>query len=309
MNTTTEEKQNNKKIVLLSLDGGGMRGILTTTFLENLSAYLEREPFSWVDMFAGTSTGGLAAAGLACGMPASEVRKIYSDKGKEIFKERTLMINPAGLLTHQYENDGLKIILNGLFGSLTMKDVEKLLFIPAFEMNTYKARFFSSFSDPDSLVRQILLATSAAPTYFEPARIGDFYYCDGGVFATNPTLCAVTELMVEKSYSEKDILVVSVGTGRKRDDLDEQASTSWGALNWVKALLGITMDSLVDLTDYQCKKLLGENYFRFQIDLDEAVKLDATDSETLKLLQSYGNRMFQENIDSIDRLKGILGRE
>lgn len=308
MDTTNNETQNQikPKVILLSLDGGGMRGVLTTTFLEALASYIGREPYEWVDVFAGTSTGGLAAAAYACGLNTKACKEIYTSKGKEIFDDKTLLINPSGLLKYQYENQGLKEILNGLFGTLCIEDLERKVFIPAFEMNTYKARFFSSFSDKGILVKDILLATSAAPTYFEPAKIGENYYCDGGVFATNPTLCAITELMVEQGLDEKDLLVISVGTGRKRDDLDEQGSKEWGALKWVTALLRITMDSLVDLTDYQCKELLGENYFRFQIDLDQPIKLDATDSESIELLEAFGNKMFQRNISEISRLKAVL---
>src|ERR1019366_5546118 len=106
---------------LLSLDGGGMRGLITTVMLEKLDVT--------ADCYAGTSTGGIIALGLANYMTPSEITAFYKDNGQNIFK-------PAGhgILGAKYSQDGLRDLLLKHFGTMTLGDLPKKVVIPAFDL-------------------------------------------------------------------------------------------------------------------------------------------------------------------------------
>jgi patatin-like phospholipase/acyl hydrolase len=120
-------------------------------------------------------------------------------------------------------------------------------------------------------VRKVARATSAAPTYFEPAKVEangqvDYYaLVDGGVFANNPAMCAygeareILEARDSVSSSEPDLLVVSLGTGQLTDPLSCEAAAGWDLLWWARPLVDVVLDSGSDMVDYQLRALLSRN--------------------------------------------------
>ena len=214
-----------KKIAILSIDGGGIRGILPAAVLVTLEGLLQEisgkpdlKIGDFFDLVAGTSTGGiLGCLYLTPGekpedskkarYSAQEALNLYLDHGHEIF-DRTLwseITNATGFTGPKYSFEPLYRLLTKFFGDLKLADLIKPSLITSYEMAARRAVFFTSvdarvYPDSNFFVRDVARATSAAPTYFAPAHIQSmdtkhWSLLDGGVFANNPALCAYSEAL------------------------------------------------------------------------------------------------------------------
>ena len=221
-----------KVIKILSIDGGGIRGIIPAMILKVIETATERPISDLFDLIAGTSTGGILALGLtkpnAQGKPAYSAEKmigLYEEKGPIIFNRSIWKkIHFLGNLTNEkYPAGPIEKILEDYFGEVLLSDSLKPVVIPSYEIESRTPYFFKTSKAKENpqdnfRMRQVARATSAAPTYFAPCRLDipgqDGYYAliDGGVFANNPTMCAFAEAK-KFSSPEDDFLVVSLGTG------------------------------------------------------------------------------------------------
>jgi uncharacterized protein len=223
---------------VLSIDGGGIRGIIPAMVLAEIEERTGKSIAETFDLIAGTSTGGILALGLAMpgdgGRPkytASELIELYEDEGTSIFSGRAGTIR--NLFEERYPSAGVEGVLDRYFGDARLKDALSTVFVTSYEIELRAPFFFRSErakvdADYDFPMREVARATSAAPTYFEPAKVearGPVEYyalVDGGVFANNPAMCAYVEassILKERgsaSTDEPTILVVSLGTGQLR---------------------------------------------------------------------------------------------
>lgn len=282
-----------KKVRILSLDGGGMRGIIPATVLE----YVENKIIEitknknarladYFDLIAGTSTGGILTAFYltpsknifsedpSTKYKASEALGFYSKDGIKIFNQSKKfgwfgirqLFNAA-----KYSPKELEDILHREFQFLLVKDLVKPCIITTYNMQSKNAFFFSSREpiekDREFYVKDVLRSTSAAPTYFPPAFIKNLanqeqmINIDGGVFANNPAMCAYSEARATNfgdiSFpSAKDMLILSIGTGGGQFDLPNvKKSNKWGILPWATSIPNIMMDGSIDTVDYQMKNI------------------------------------------------------
>ena len=259
---------------VLSIDGGGIRGLVTTILLQQLVAVpgLERL-LDEVDLVAGTSTGGLLALGIAGGMDLSEIRSLYVEKGPDIFDDSWLddLVDLGKLRGADYRIEPLQRELKRLFGETTLGQLKKRVLITAFDLDnedegrrTWKPKLFHNFPGPNSdraeLAFKVGLYTSAAPTYF-PAVDG---YVDGGVYASNPSMCALAQTQ-DTRYSPtpalRDVRMLSLGTGTSLQYIKGK-SLDWGYAQWVKPLITLMLDGTAGIADYQCSQILCERYRR-----------------------------------------------
>jgi hypothetical protein len=138
-------------------------------------------------------------------------------------------------------------------------------------------------------------ATSAAPTYFEPVRIGDATLIDGGVFAINPALCAYAE-----AGGKLDVMV-SLGTGQHTRRLAYEDIEDWGQLEWARPLIDVVFDGGQDAVDFQMRALAAGAYVRLQTRLMLASDdLDDASEENLANLQREAEKLIRERSDDID---------
>lgn len=278
---------------ILSLDGGGIRGLITTLLLirldreEGLDGWLER-----ASLLAGTSTGALIALLLAKGLALEEILALYRDTAEDIFDDSWLddVKDIGALIGAQYHSDGLKRQLRRMLGKARLRDLRKRVLITAFDLDNedrnperrrWKPKLFHNFPGSDSdgatLAWKVGLYTCAAPTFF-PTVEG---YADGGVFASNPSMCALAQSQDRRSGRTpplEDVALLSLGTGSsllyvKGDDHD------WGIAQWAQPLLGVMMDGTIGIADYQCRQLLGARYHRLAPAFapGEAFPLDCVD--------------------------------
>lgn len=270
------------KFRIVSCDGGGIRGVLTAVLLDRLSSSypaLLQDRADTITMFAGTSTGGILALGLANGLSPAQIRDLYVTNGKLIFDSSWTrdVVEIGGLSGSKYDNVNLKQILQETFGALKLQDLKPRVLIASFSLDnqdpdpakrTWSPKFFHNFpgpdSDGDSLAVDVAMSTSAAPTYFPSYGV----FVDGGVIANNPSMAAVAQTLDDRNPQDEratlaDIKLLSVGTG---DSLQYIAGENhdWGDAQWIKPILNVMMDGSVGVADYECRQLLGNRYCRLQ---------------------------------------------
>lgn len=287
---------------ILSLDGGGIRGVLTATLLERLE---EAQPglLAQVDLFAGTSTGGLLALGLASGLSPAEARLLYEEKGALIFEDSLWddVRDMGMMLGAQYSNENLKQALIEQFGNQTLGELPKKVLISSFDLDneatepgtlrTWKPKFFHNYpgpgSDAEEKVVDVALRTSAAPVYF-PIYQG---YADGGVVANNPSMCAMAQALDQDTGGQRldEVVLLSLSTGRSPRFL-EVKDPDWGWLQWARGLrlVNVMLDGNVGLAHYQCSRVLGERYHR--LDLRLPVPIDLDDIDEIPLLKEMAGQ-------------------
>ncbi len=267
---------------ILSFDGGGIRGVLTAVLVNRLlgeyPTLLQDRPDA-ITMFAGTSTGGILALGMAAGLTPAQIRDLYVTNGKLIFDSSWTrdVVELGGLSGAKYDNVNLKQILQGTFGALKLKDLKPRVLIASFSLDnqapdpssrTWNPKFFHNFSgedsDGESLLVDVAMSTSAAPTYFPSYGV----YVDGGVIANNPSMAAVVQALDGRNQAGEratldGIKLLSVGTGASLQYIDGQ-DHDWGDAQWIKPILNVMMDGGVGVADFECAQLLGDRYCRLE---------------------------------------------
>ncbi|HEX6385230.1 MAG TPA: patatin-like phospholipase family protein [Anaerolineae bacterium] len=274
---------------ILSLDGGGIRALQTAILLERLEASVPGY-LTHVNLFAGTSAGGILALALAAGYTPAEAHHLYLDSAASVFADRTVAEGrERGITAAFYGNENLKASLLSIFGQQTLADLPQRVLVPAFDLDnqatgpgqlrTWKLKFFHNFPGPDSdgheRVVDVAMRTSAAPIYF-PIYQG---YVDGGIVVKNPAMCAVAQAIDAATGGQTlpDVALLSVGTGRNPNFLElGHDDGDWGSVQWSAdmRLLGVTMGNDVDVVDYQCRRFLGQRYHRLDPLLSQSVHLD-----------------------------------
>ena len=281
------------KYRILSLDGGGIRGIITAIILQRLNA--ETDLSGWLDLadlVAGTSTGGLLALGLAKGLPPEFMRNIYETKGAEIFDDSWLdnLVDLGKIAGADFDITNLERELKKTFGNTTLAQLKRRVLITSFDLDneskdkasrTWKPKLFHNFPGPDSDGRQLAykvgLYTAAAPTYF-PSVDG---YIDGGVYATNPSMCALAQSQ-DSDFKDapplRDVVLLSLGTGTSLVYI-EGKELDWGYAQWAKQLVSLMLDGTCGISDYQCEQILGDKYHRLApvFPPDISIPLDGVD--------------------------------
>lgn len=257
---------------ILSLDGGGIRGVITLEVMRRIEA---SHP-NWldgVDLISGTSTGGLIALGLAKGMTVDEILDLYLDNAPDIFEDSVFDdIRDLGRLRGaEYSLNNLERVATSALGpDTTLGDLELRVAITAFNLHDeavgrWKPKIFHNFPGRDAKdlgVRawKVALYTSAAPTYF-PSRDG---FIDGGVFATNPSLVGLAQALDPRNADPAklpDIRLLSLGTGTVPRLVSEK-EVDWGIIQWGSKLVSIMLEGVADVARFQCQQLLGDRFHR-----------------------------------------------
>src|SRR4051812_39696541 len=207
---------------VLSIDGGGIRGLIPAIVLTEVERRSGRRVWEMFDLIAGTSTGGILACALCAPdpLPASEVVKLYEDEGPDIFSRSLFQrIRSAdGLLDEKYDDAALDRALERFLQQKLLSQTKPDIIVPAYDTNEPGPYFFKTTDakaspDDDFPLDVVARATSAAPTYFEPVDSKKKALVDGGVFAANPAMCAVAEAL--NTVAPKDVVLVSLGTGER----------------------------------------------------------------------------------------------
>ena len=328
---------------ILSIDGGGIRGIIPGMFLVALEERLKQETqnagtaiVDYFDFFAGTSTGGILTCLLLCPgqerpdrprFSAREALDLYINHGSEIFQAGFVrrLVAKFGLLSERYPSETLERILSTYFGDTRLSQLLKPCIITAYNIELRKTHFFrqqaaiSRGEARDFRLRDVCRATSAAPTYFSVAEIYSmagirYPLLDGGVFAPNPSMSALVE--VTKAFNQtkiNDISILSLGTGRSKKAYDYEHFKKSRAITIGPALVDIMMSGAAESSDFFLQELYHSvektgQYIRIEPrnlnSINEA--LDAAGKENIERLVALGDRMISDNDEQISQLVSWL---
>lgn len=298
------DSENVKTFFILAIDGGGIRGVVPATILELIRERLSIDICSKFNMFAGTSTGAIIAASLACAKDISHVSKLYHDAGRSIFSTKyrpSFIENVRCLFYSKYDNKHLKNLLDDMFVDICFKDVSIPLLIPASDIGSgdvflYKSKYSNEFTrDPNIRIADAVLASCSAPTFFDPINVGRFLLADGGLWANNPCLLAAIEAMFRLQIPMNRIKVLSIGTGHSIKSYGVITSKMWGFLGqWGnKRFIEYILSLQSRAAENQLKLLIGNKVLRLNYESDQHQPLD--DVSSIGTLISRAERIFTQH--------------
>ncbi|KAF2070986.1 hypothetical protein CYY_007702 [Polysphondylium violaceum] len=273
---------------ILSMDGGGLRSVMVCILIERI---IKRYPtlLEYVDVFTGTSAGSIVAAGLACEYPPKGTRRVLEMTALPVFGKKRPGFNMGNA---KYFNRLLRAACFVFFQDKKFVDIQRKLAVPAFQLDSsyppesacdapkvrrWMPRVFHNLGAGDSwlcqdFVGETLIRSASAPTYF-PSHQG---FIDGGVFANNPSLSAMSLAMSPSNDNipVDKIIVLSIGTGVSSVFMEGGPEYDWGLLNWAPKLGNLLLGSQVDYLSQLCDNMLGERHHRLNPDIGDCTSMD-----------------------------------
>ncbi|WP_408902581.1 CBASS cGAMP-activated phospholipase [Methylobacterium radiotolerans] len=301
---------------ILSLSGGGYRGLFTAEVLTQLEKQAGRPIGQCFDLIAGTSIGGIIALGLGLGHSAEEIRDAFLEDGLEIFPPRpeppknglrakyalyrTVVDGP------RYDGTVLRQTVEKIVGADTLLgEARTRLLIPAINMTEGRVQMFKTPHAPTLLVDQhrkaadIAMATSAAPIYFPLARVGESLFADGGLVANSPDACAVHEAIHFAGQQKDDIRILSIGTTSAGFGLPASLGTQFGPKEWLvnARLVNTVFGVQQQLVNFMMKHEFQDRYVRLDSDTSAEhavdVGLDIATEERRRTLLALAQGCYQ----------------
>jgi len=316
--------EDGKPIRVLSIDGGGMRGIVPATYLEtmeNISGLGVSELF---DVIVGTSTGAILSVGLTVAneknkpkYKASDFVKLYQNMGGVIFHKRHSILKVLdGIFWPSYDPSGYEKLLEAYFGETTISEALTEIVVPSIELEDMKMHVFTRASARkrsiyDFKVREIIRAATAAPAYFPAAELNSVdgkargTFVDAGLSTNNPGIIALVE--AKKMANDADFLFVSLGTGAISKPINAMKAKKWGEVEWLKSIFDLQGDAQSSYTEIAISTFLENNknnsYHRFQIDLHQLpIQLDDTKPKHIEELRMTAIKAIKEQFNTINQL-------
>ncbi|MEY9098004.1 patatin-like phospholipase/acyl hydrolase [Sinorhizobium fredii] len=277
---------------ILSIDGGGIRGIFPAAYLAEIEMrFLGGASIAnHFDMIAGTSTGGIIALGLAHGMTAKQVLDIYTERGAIIFPSPTGLARVRQLIRFlirpKHDQSVLKSELLRIFGDKVINEAATRLVIPSFEGVHGEPFIYKTPHHPDyqkdrhKSFAHVALHTTAAPAYYPAVENNGHIMIDGGVWANNPIMNALVDVLACYNVPRENIRILSLGTGdetlKLRNKQFNGGVNGWGISVGVPPLFKIAARA-------QSKNALGQSYLLagrsnvVRVDVPEDDQLNALD--------------------------------
>jgi patatin-like phospholipase/acyl hydrolase len=344
--TTLEtRKQTTRKHVILSIDGGGVRGVIPARILQEIEERIKLPIYEVVDTISGNSTGGIIALGLVtpdksgtkAKYRAVDLVTLYRERSRDIFSKSLWHRVKTGFGTWgtKYEREALDKILDEQFGLNTLSNTLKNTLIFSYSLDFREGHLWSSAiakTQPkkDFYLKDIAAATSAAPTYFVPARISNTQnnYCyklvneskqevivptcieaDGGIFANNPAIMTVAFLLEQNpALNRENLILISLGTGQVRRKSDQISLHQGGILNWLidANVIDLILNATAEVSEWTAIAL-GIPTYRIQVFLDpKDEQLDDATPENIKTLLDKTEDYIKNNNEQINKICDLL---
>lgn len=345
-----------RPVAILSLDGGGIRGLIPTLILKDLYRRIEeleagrtgisrlvfgsrkaRPLHSYFDLISGTSTGAIIALALTCPSRAGEseelpptrrepaytlddVENVYQSHGRDIFPRGGL--NNLRALAHafeaKYQAHTLGHLLESYFGDITIDEALTEVIVPAYETVLRRAFFFKRSGRRRFRMRDVALATTAAPTYFPPALIRtvpddgrSYSFIDGGVFANNPALCGYVEAR-ELMPGRRQFIVLSLGTGITNRRFAYEEIRKWGYLDWVSPVHGVPLTSMMwdsqsEVVTHQLQLLPEVDVYRINAPLEQvSEEMDDATPKNLSRIRDKAAEIIEREDATLEKVARLL---
>ncbi len=294
---------------ILSIDGGGILGLATASFLTELERHFDIQFHQECELFCGTSTGAIISLALAKGMTGKQILEFYKSLGPKVFGKPECW----GWFGAKYKSESLKACLKEAFADVTIGDLKrknKFVCIPAFSVTRGSPRVFKTdhssqlSTDDNYKLVDIALASASAPTYFPVASVispthgTTEEFCDGGIFANHPALIGYVEAVHELKIQPKDIKLLSLSTPRKRLSRrpvpeSDKRKLSKGILQWKSHLADCAIDGTSELTHQLLRRLSCEEgrtcfYERILLENEHEIPIDSVKADDLDQLIRLG---------------------
>jgi uncharacterized protein len=314
---------------ILSVDGGGIRGLIPAMVLRELERITGRRVHELFDLVVGTSTGAVLSLGLTTPRPDGEPRytaddlvSLYLEEGPSIFsRSLAYRVRSGGGVTNaMYPASGIETVLERYFGDARLSGLLVDVLVTSYETELREPFLFrnrKAREDPgyEFALRDVARAATAAPTFFPPARVtgGDgerWSLIDGGVYANNPTMVGVVEAMA--AYQTRDVFSLSLGTGDLTRPLPYERIRSWGLLRWARPLIDIVVDGVTSTVDFQAEELarsLGRvgGHHRLDVRLTTASDdIDDTSDRNLEALQRLAAGIVASRAEELEQIADTL---
>jgi hypothetical protein len=291
---------------VLALSGGGFRGLYTATVLKHLEAQLGAPLASRFDLICGTSAGGLLALGVAAEIPAAGLQAMFQEHGGRIFNSRGGLRRLLGGLkvAAKHSPDGLRGVLEEMFGELTIGDLKHRVLIPSVNYSKGSGQFFKTPHAPQfsqEHVHKLVdvgMATAAAPTYFPLHQIGEEgVFADGGLVGNSPGLFGLHEAhhVLKVPRGQGCARVLAIGTMTLGATKRGASGLDWGILNWGASLFDLVISAQEQSVDSMLKHLLADEYVRIDDPATpdqsrDIAKLDMVTPQAIEVLTTRGTQ-------------------
>lgn len=279
-----------KPYKILSLSGGGARGIFQAVFLKRLEEQIGEPLWKKFDLIAGTSTGSIIALALSLGINAEKIVDLYKNNAEKIFKPKLF---PGFRKGPMYKQENLRTYLTEVFQNKQLKDTKTKVLVTASCLDQFSHKVFSSFSnssaaDSDLSAVDVALSSSAAPTYFAPVKptTKESSYLDGGLWANSPSLVAVLWANCHLSVPIESMKLISIGTGDFPKGLLSDHFVNFRKLSptTIQTIFEIMFASQESASDTHAELLIGnDNLIRISTQLDGFIPLDDAKNAIAKL--------------------------
>lgn len=339
-------KTEDKRLRILCLNGGGVRGLFTISFLAEIERILERKSGSvnvkigdYFDLISGTSIGGLLALGLASGKSARELESVFEKKAPLIFKKGfwnlPYLKNLKSSILPLYSSQPLKDTIEEMLGSeTTFEDLKRRVLIPAVNVTSGMPQFFKTPHNPeftrDRSIKLVdaAMATSAAPTYFRPHYCESLkaHFVDGGLVANNPSFVSMLEVFKDMKtdfdvVEHQQIHILNIGTLGEKFSLSPKKLNSSLTMGYIglwsmgRGLVFTTMTSNQYLHKYMLEREMAaynalENFIYLDDDVAndaaQEITLDNASEGSLRYLSMRGKNMATIEIIKKPSLKALF---
>ena len=303
---------------VLSIDGGGIRGIIPALVLAHFEKTTGEPVSELFDLVVGTSTGGILALGLSLqdaeGRPllaAKRMVALYERHGAEIFEQSLWrkLRTVGGIFEEAYSHEALEAVLKHYFGDRTLSECGIPAMVTSYDIQNRRTVFMKSWHADHAalLCSDAARATSAAPTYFEPANLQwaeeSRTLIDGGVYMNSPAVSAYAE--ARKLFPNEPIAMLSLGTGELTRPIPYEEARTWGSALWVMSVLDCMFDGAAKAADHQMQLFLGEDYQRLQATLTYASDdMDDASKGNIRNLKQTAREMIAKTEDELARFFG-----
>ncbi|MHC5654841.1 patatin-like phospholipase family protein [Stappia sp.] len=336
-----------RKRFVLAIDGGGIRGLVPLRLLETLDARLrmagkDAPLHRFFDLMAGTSSGGLIAAGLAAPRPEdtsgrsaydiAELRRFFETECRELFQRRgfleRLVANPRAPFDFCFDERPFEKLLKERFGWSSLQGALTRLLLPAYDIDRREPLLLTNGMATDGgrpadfYMWQAVRATMALPGHLPPMRTeslsGEPDRCliGGSLFLENPVLAAYA-MARRQGWEAADMVIVSLGSGaRQAPRKVAEEAKKFDALGWLAPARGAPLLAAVSQGQAASTAALADDIlrdagvaavYRFDADLPEGVEaIDNARPANIIELNGAADRIIRDHTLAIDELAGLM---
>ena len=291
---------------ILAVDGGGTRGIFAAQMLAKIEGVFGRRIKDSFDLLAGTSTGSIIAGAAAIGIPMEEIVGLFERESSHIFGKARFPWLMSMLYRSRYSRGSLEKMLQDYLHQTSLWEISTPLMITSADIATgsvhvFKSRYLHDLGEPyerdgNVSLKDAILASCAAPTFFDPKVVGPYLLIDGGLWANNPSIIAITEAISKFKKRVEQIKVLSIGTGHITNMYTKRGRwgllNGWGGSKLVSYVLGLQSQASTNMG----KLILNDRYLRLDPEIN-TWELD--DTKHMGNLKALAERDFTYQSKSI----------